>query len=322
MNAVAGVDLDLIRREQYVILGASGSGKSTLLYLLGGLEKADQGHIFLDDQDLTGYTDEELATFRNRQVGFVFQFHFLLPSMNCMDNILLPSKISGKSTKNIKEKVRELANELGVSHCLEKFPFELSGGEQQRINIIRALSLEPELLLCDEPTGNLDSENSQKVVTLLKKLADSYGSTLVIVTHDLSIADQFQNRIVMRDGAVESVELGVKAELSTPRKESVKTVTKTPVSHARRIEEFESHDGEADSYPDFIPESPTMTDEGGGESSVADSWGNPIYESEEGYDAKREYVGLNSEESKSTQDLIDRTQDLISETEDLLDDDD
>jgi lipoprotein-releasing system ATP-binding protein len=300
VHAVAGVDLDLIRREQYVILGASGSGKSTLLYLLGGLERADNGHIFLDDQDLTTYSDEELSLFRNRQVGFVFQFHFLLPSMNCMENILLPSKISGKTLKGIKEKVEGLAEELGVTHCLKKYPFELSGGEQQRINIIRALSLEPELLLCDEPTGNLDSENSQKVVTLLKKLAESYGSTLVIVTHDLGIADQFENRIVMRDGVVDSIERGVRAELKTPPSQPAAK----PQPASSTVEE--------DVYPEFEEE----------KDSVADSWSEPVHQEEKTERPKNSYVGLNPKESESTEELLQKTQDLLKETEKILSDDD
>lgn len=307
VHAVAGVDLDLIRREQYVILGASGSGKSTLLYLLGGLERADNGHIFLDDQDLTTYSDEELSLFRNRQVGFVFQFHFLLPSMNCMENILLPSKISGKTVKGIKEKVEGLAAELGVTHCLTKYPFELSGGEQQRINIIRALSLEPELLLCDEPTGNLDSENSQKVVTLLKKLAESYGSTLIIVTHDLSIADQFDNRIVMRDGAVESIEQGVRAQLSTPTEPNVKTVTQEQDTQQTQ--------------PKAIAK-PVKKEMEEKQDSVADSFGKSVAKPQATSRPDDSYVGLNPSESESTEELLKKTRDLLNETQKILSDDD
>lgn len=302
VRAVAGVDLELIRREQYVILGASGSGKSTLLYLLGGLEKADSGNIFLDGQDLTSYSDEELALYRNRQIGFVFQFHFLLPSMNCMENILLPSKISGRVNSETKQKVVGLAQELGVEHCLEKFPFELSGGEQQRVNIIRALSLEPELLLCDEPTGNLDSENSQRVVALLKKLADSYGSTLIIVTHDLGIAAQFENRIVMRDGVVDEIQHG---RIDDPKQQvreqlQVKRVTTPPKAAPKNVEEVAKAPIEQVRQAEKEPES-----------NDADSEERP----------SGSYVGIDADESKKTEELLKETQDLLNETEKLLSDD-
>ena len=120
--------------------------------------------------------------------------------MNCLDNILLPAQISGKLSKTLKEELEAYAEELKVQHCLKKFPFELSGGEQQRVNILRAISLKPKLLLCDEPTGNLDSENSERVVNLIKKLAHEQGSTLLLVTHDQEVANQFSEEIKMADG--------------------------------------------------------------------------------------------------------------------------
>jgi ABC-type lipoprotein export system ATPase subunit len=146
--------------------------------------------------------DEELAQFRNQYVGFVFQFHFLLPSMTCRDNILLPARIGGRDTAPVEKDIVELANYLGVTHCLSKFPFEISGGEQQRINIIRALSLRPKILLCDEPTGNLDSKNSEKVASLLKSLAAEFGATLLVVTHDDKVASFFPRKIVIEDGQI------------------------------------------------------------------------------------------------------------------------
>lgn len=200
VKALDGVNVNFSAGEQYAIQGSSGSGKSTLLYLLGGLDRPTDGSISVDDQNLSLFNDEQLANYRNQYVGFVFQFHFLLPSMNCRQNILLPSKIGGVNVKGINEKIEGLAETLGVTHCLEKYPFELSGGEQQRVNIIRALSLRPKLLLCDEPTGNLDSENSQKVIFLLRELAREYGSTLIVVTHDIQIASEFNNQIFMKDG--------------------------------------------------------------------------------------------------------------------------
>lgn len=202
-KALNDLNLHMYAGHEYVIQGASGSGKSTLLYLLGGLDKANHGKIFVDKKNIFELTEEELALYRNRFVGFVFQFHFLLPSMTCLDNILLPGRLSGLPEKDfveIRQKVLDLALHLGIDHLLSKFPYQISGGEQQRVNIVRALSLSPKLLLCDEPTGNLDSQNSKKVIQLLRKLARENGATLVLVTHDPEIASEFPHRFVMRDG--------------------------------------------------------------------------------------------------------------------------
>ncbi len=202
VEALRHINLTLERGEQYAISGASGSGKSTLMYLLGGLDVPTEGEIWVGEHSLSRMNDHELAVYRNRYVGFVFQFHFLLPSMSCLNNILLPSKIGGLSSASVKDHALHLAKELGVEHCLKKYPYQLSGGEQQRINIIRALSLKPKLLLCDEPTGNLDSANSQKVTQLLKDLAHQFSSTLVVVTHDQQVAQTMTHRIVIRDGQI------------------------------------------------------------------------------------------------------------------------
>jgi lipoprotein-releasing system ATP-binding protein len=169
-KVLRGLNLNIESKELVAIRGASGSGKSTLLYLLGGLDHPTSGKVIVEGKNLTTMDDEELALFRNQYVGFVFQFHFLLT--------------------------------LGVTHCLTKFPFEISGGEQQRINIIRALSLRPKILLCDEPTGNLDSKNSEKVASLLKSLAAEFGATLLVVTHDDKVASFFPRKIVIEDGQI------------------------------------------------------------------------------------------------------------------------
>lgn len=201
-SVLRNLNFNIADQEQVAIRGASGSGKSTLLYLLGGLDKPSSGEVVIAGKNLARGSEEELAQFRNSSVGFVFQFHFLLPSMNCEDNILLPSRIGGQDPKRVKEDLKTLARDLGVEHCLKKFPFEISGGEQQRINIIRALSLRPKILLCDEPTGNLDSKNSEKVATLLKKLALEFGATLLVVTHDDKVASFFPRKIVIEDGQI------------------------------------------------------------------------------------------------------------------------
>lgn len=214
--ALKDLSLELAAGNQYAILGASGSGKSTLLYLLGGLDRADKGEIVIDGLPLSKLSDEKMADYRNNSVGFIFQFHFLLPSVNCMKNILLPAEIGGHKTGPIKKSSLELAEHLGITHCLNKFPYQLSGGEQQRVNIVRALSLKPKLLLCDEPTGNLDSENSNKVTLLLQKLAREFGSTLAVVTHDRSVSNKFENTFVLRDGQLIQKESGDAAVSSPP----------------------------------------------------------------------------------------------------------
>jgi lipoprotein-releasing system ATP-binding protein len=199
-HALNGVTINLKESEEYVIRGASGSGKSTLLYMIGGLDRPSTGTIIVNDNNLNKLSDEDLALYRNKYVGFVFQFHFLLPSMNSLDNMLLPARLCGELNNEIIKRVKDLASLLKVEHCLKKYPYELSGGEQQRINIIRALSLRPKLLLCDEPTGNLDSQNSQVVIKLLRELSREFSSTLIVVTHDNVLAQSFKNQLQMKDG--------------------------------------------------------------------------------------------------------------------------
>lgn len=201
-KVLRGLNFSINQKELVAIRGASGSGKSTLLYLLGALDQPTSGKVIIDNKNLSSMGDQELADFRNTSVGFVFQFHFLLPSMTCRDNILLPARIGGKNLGHAEADMLKLAEILGVSHCLTKYPFEISGGEQQRINIIRALSLRPKILLCDEPTGNLDSKNSEKVTTLLKNLSADFGATLLVVTHDDKVASHFPRKIVIEDGQI------------------------------------------------------------------------------------------------------------------------
>lgn len=199
-KALNGVSVNFNQGEEYVISGSSGSGKSTLLYLLGGLDRPTSGEVIVNNKNINTLSDEELALYRNQFVGFVFQFHFLLPSMNALDNIYLPSRLNGELNDEIKNRVLELSQKLSIQHLLKKMPYELSGGEQQRVNIIRALSLRPKLLLCDEPTGNLDSQNSKIVIELLRTLSKEYQSTLIVVTHDQNISDSFVNQLTMKDG--------------------------------------------------------------------------------------------------------------------------
>ncbi len=201
-RVLSGIDLVIERGERVAIRGASGSGKSTLLYLIGGLERPDRGQVRCEGVDLASLDDEALAEYRNSSVGFVFQFHFLLPSLSARGNVLLPAQIGGADLSKIRQRCEALAQRLGVAHLLDKYPHELSGGEQQRVNILRALSLSPGLLLCDEPTGNLDSKNSLNVMGLLRELAQETRATLLVVTHDDKMADQFERKIVIEDGQI------------------------------------------------------------------------------------------------------------------------
>lgn len=199
VEVLKGLNFELQKGGHYVIQGASGCGKSTLLYLLGALERPTKGDITFEGTSMGQMNDEQLARLRNEEIGFVFQFHFLLPTMTGEDNILLPGKI-GNGTKLSHTQIQELAKYLQVQHCFSKYPYEMSGGEQQRINLIRALSMRPKLLLCDEPTGNLDSRNSQLVVQLLKELSTQLGTTLVVVTHDENVRCKFPISLTMADG--------------------------------------------------------------------------------------------------------------------------
>jgi len=205
-NALSSVNMLLEQGQKYVIQGASGSGKSTLLYLLGGLDRPSTGNIFVFGKKINFLDDVELARYRNETIGFIFQFHFLLPTMNCLDNILLPAEISGSVSRNkVKQSTFEMAELLGVANILDKYPTQLSGGEQQRINILRAISLRPKILLCDEPTGNLDSANSELVISLLRDLSDRFNSMLLIVSHDNNVASRFSRHFLMKDGNIEQV---------------------------------------------------------------------------------------------------------------------
>ncbi len=200
VEVLKNINLSLPDGNHCTLVGGSGSGKSTLLYLLGGLDKPTNGTVLIDRENISELGDESLAEFRNKKIGFIFQFHFLLPSITCLENIELPVKIANKNIDEYKELIDMLSKFLGVEHCLSKYPYQISGGEQQRINIIRALILKPKILLCDEPTGNLDSKNTDKVISLLKELATQFRSNLIVVTHDNKVASRFEHKITIEDG--------------------------------------------------------------------------------------------------------------------------
>ncbi|MBC7386457.1 MAG: ABC transporter ATP-binding protein [Cryobacterium sp.] len=197
-----GVDFEIAAGEMVAITGASGVGKSTLLHALGTLEKPDSGSIFYGPtgQNILQLTEKGLSEFRNRVLGFIFQFHYLLPEFDAVENVMMPALISGEDRNVARRHAEELLAFVGLGHRLNHRPSELSGGEQQRVAIARSVILRPKLLLADELTGNLDSKNSQNVMDLLVNLNQATGISILIVTHDASIASRMHRVLTMRDG--------------------------------------------------------------------------------------------------------------------------
>jgi lipoprotein-releasing system ATP-binding protein len=194
----ADMDLEVERGEMLAIVGPSGIGKSTLLHLLGGLDRPDGGTIRVDDRDLTTMSNDELARFRNQNVGFVFQFHHLLPEFRAIENVAMPGWIGRFTPERALSKAAGLLDELGLKERSQHFPNQLSGGEQQRVAIARALLVDPLLFLADEPTGNLDLETSERVFDLMRQCHLSRGLTSVIVTHNRDLAARCDRTIEMR----------------------------------------------------------------------------------------------------------------------------
>ena len=201
MRALNGVDLDVERGEMVAIMGPSGSGKSTLLHLLGALESPTSGTIALAGRHFEGLSDRELTMLRREMIGFVFQFFNLLPALTAEENVLLPALIAGRHDEG--ERARSLLERVGLSERGHHLPAELSGGEQQRVSIARALLMAPELVLADEPTGNLDSHSGAQVLELLGELNRDEGHTIVLVTHDPEAAKVAGRVVRLRDGRVE-----------------------------------------------------------------------------------------------------------------------
>jgi lipoprotein-releasing system ATP-binding protein len=198
------IDLTIERGEMLTIVGASGAGKSTLLHLLGTLDLPTRGQILFEGADVTQYNSAQLAEFRNRSLGFVFQFHHLLPEFDALENVMMPGLIRGLAKRPLREKAERLLSEVGLAPRLKHRPGELSGGEQQRVALARALVLEPSLVLADEPTGNLDSHTSEAIHELFVGLNRSHGTTFLIVTHSPDLAARMPRVVTMRDGAIES----------------------------------------------------------------------------------------------------------------------
>ena len=200
VRALDGVSFSVPKGQFLAIIGPSGSGKSTLLHILGGVDRPTSGKVFLEDQDVFAQDEDHLAIFRRRQVGLIYQFYNLIPVLNVTENITLPVLLDGRKVDQ--KRLEELIRELNLTGREKHLPNQLSGGQQQRVSIGRALMNAPALLLADEPTGNLDSRNSQEIVSLLKKANRQYGQTLIIITHDESIALQADRIISLEDGRI------------------------------------------------------------------------------------------------------------------------
>ncbi|APD06682.1 polar-amino-acid-transporting ATPase [Flavobacteriaceae bacterium UJ101] len=205
LHVLKGVDLEIKKSEVVSIVGSSGAGKTTLLQILGTLDRPSkdfQESIIIDQTEVTNLSEKKLAKFRNENIGFIFQFHQLLPEFNALENVCLPGMIAGKSKRQLEKDALELLDYLGVSHRKLHKPTELSGGEQQRVAIARALINKPKVIFADEPSGNLDSKNADDLHQLFFDLRDQFKQTFVIVTHNEKLADLTDRKLVMKDGVI------------------------------------------------------------------------------------------------------------------------
>lgn len=205
LEVLKGVNLSISKGEIVSIIGKSGAGKTTLLQIIGTLDKPDSGKIWINGIDVSLLNDKELADFRNKHIGFIFQFHQLLPEFNALENVMMPAMISSGDWKAAEKRATELLKELGLGDRLTHKPNELSGGEKQRVAAARALMMSPDVILADEPSGSLDEENKQELHRLLLQMQKQYGQTIIIVTHDKELAEISDRVIEMRDGVVFSV---------------------------------------------------------------------------------------------------------------------
>ena len=200
VNAVNDISFTVEKGEFVAIVGASGSGKSTLLHLLGGVDRPTSGRVYIDGKDIYSLNNDNLAIFRSRQIGIIYQFYNLIPILNVKENITLPCDLDGQKIE--KERLDELVKTLGLENRVNHLPNQLSGGQQQRVSIGRAMINNPAIMLADEPTGNLDSKASEEIVSLLKLSNKKYNQTVIIITHDMEIAKQAERVITIEDGKI------------------------------------------------------------------------------------------------------------------------
>ena len=203
LHVLKGIELEIKKGEFVAILGPSGAGKSTLIHLLGGLDYPTQGEVIFDGKDIYSFSDSQLAELRNRRIGFIFQFYHLLSEFNVLENILIPALIKGQRKRNITEEAKGLLDNVKLKERIRFFPAQLSGGEQQRLAIARALINQPDLLFCDEPTGNLDSSTGKEIIGLIKQLNRERQMTVVLVTHNQEIAGVAEKLFYLKDGLLQ-----------------------------------------------------------------------------------------------------------------------
>ena len=204
LQVLKGIDLSIYKGEVVSIVGPSGAGKTTLLQIIGTLDRPDSGSVYVDSVDVTTLSQKKLADFRNQHIGFVFQFHQLLPEFTAIENIMIPAYIAGSSRKEAQHRAAELLDFMGLTDRASHKPNELSGGEKQRVAVARALVNNPAVILADEPSGSLDTKNKQELHQLFFDLRDQFGQTFVIVTHDEQLANITDHTIHMRDGLLET----------------------------------------------------------------------------------------------------------------------
>ncbi|WP_207423505.1 ABC transporter ATP-binding protein [Desertivirga brevis] len=202
LQILKGVDFEVQKGEIVTVVGASGAGKSTLLHILGTLDKPDNGELFINEVNILKLSSKKLSAFRNQHIGFIFQFHHLLPEFTSLENICIPAFIAKKSKKEAELRARELLDMLGLAGRADHKPTELSGGEQQRVAVARALVNHPDLVMADEPSGNLDSENATALHRLFLDLRDKFNQTFIIVTHNEDLAGMSDRKVVMKDGQI------------------------------------------------------------------------------------------------------------------------
>ena len=203
IQVLKGIDIEIPEGKLYSIVGPSGAGKTTLLQILGILSHPDSGEVIMKGENIFSMKEKQLAAFRNREIGFVFQFHYLLPEFNALENVCIPAFIAKKNKKDTIERAKSLLKDIGLEERMTHKPSELSGGERQRVAVARALINEPSVILADEPSGNLDSRNKKELHDLFFHLRDKFGQTFVIVTHDEDFASQSDKIIRLKDGKID-----------------------------------------------------------------------------------------------------------------------